>query len=206
MPDPVPTLDLALDPRTTALVLVDLQAFTVALPARPNSGAEVLAAAADVAGAVRAAGGLVVHVVASLGRDGGRALRQPIADVAPPALDLPPGWDAIPPELGPAPRDVIVTKWGWDGFHGTDLDLQLRRRGVATLLVCGIASDLGVESTARHAGECGYQQVFVREALSAFDPAAHAAALGVLARIGRVRGAADVVAALGVAVPSGATA
>jgi nicotinamidase-related amidase len=201
----VPDPDLSLVPATTALVLVDLQAFTVALPTRPLAGHDVLTAAGGLADAVRAAGGLVVHVVASLGRDGGRALIQPVADVAPPALQLPAGWDAIPPELGPAPQDVIVTKWGWDGFHGTDLDLQLRRRGITTLLVGGIASDMGVESTARHAHEYGYEQVFVREVLSAFDPAAHAAALDVLGRIGRVRVSADVVAALGVTVAAGAT-
>src|SRR3954447_14987872 len=136
----MPDHELTLIPAATALVLVDLQAFTVALPTVPRPGGEVLTAAAAVAHGVRASGALVVHVVASLGRDGGQALWQPTTDVASPAMQLPEGWDAIPPELGPAPGDVIVTKWGWDGFHGTDLDLQLRRRGIRTLLIGGIAS------------------------------------------------------------------
>jgi nicotinamidase-related amidase len=203
----VSDLSLTVDPARTALLLVDLQSFTVAAPTQPRPAADVVKTAAHVAAALRAAGGLVVHVVASLGPDGGRALTQPHADVTMPAVQLPAGWDVIPAELGPEPGDVIVTKWGWDGFHGTDLDLQLRRRGITTLLVTGIATNIGVESTARHGRECGYEQVFVADALSAFSAEAHAASLaGALAMIGQVRSADLVVAALGRPVAAGSAA
>jgi nicotinamidase-related amidase len=171
----------------TALVLIDLQAFTAYLPTAPLPATEVVCNAARLAKACRTAGVLVVQVNATLGVGGGVALANPPSDLPAPTAALPDGWDAIPAELGPDPADVVVAKWGWDGFHGTDLDLQLRRRGIDTIILGGIATNVGVESSARSAREHGYRQIFAADLLSAFTEAEHTTTLAMFARIGHVR-------------------
>ena len=57
-----------------------------------------------------------------------------------------PDWAEIIPELGPEPGDFVITKRQWGAFYGTDLDLQLRRRNIDTIVLCGIATNFGVES------------------------------------------------------------
>jgi nicotinamidase-related amidase len=95
------------------------------------------------------------------------------------------------------PGDTRVLKRNWGAFYGTDLDLQLRRRGIDTLVLSGIATNLGVESTARDAYERGYHQVFVEDAMSGLGAGAHEAAVGTtFPRIGQVRTSHDVLAAL----------
>src|SRR3546814_10758135 len=54
------------------------------------------------------------------------------------------------------PTDLRITKHQWGAFYGTDLDLQLRRRRIETVVIGGIATNFGVESTARAAHEHGY--------------------------------------------------
>ena len=101
-------------------------------------------------------------------------------------------------ELGPQPGDHVVRKRQWGAFYGTDLDLQLRRRGIGTVVLCGISTNFGVESTAGDAYERGYQQVFVEDACAARTAEGHAFVFRtVFSRIGRVRSADEVVAALG---------
>jgi nicotinamidase-related amidase len=100
--------------------------------------------------------------------DGKDALR-PIVDAPWPAQTPPPGWADIVPELGPKPGDFVITKHQWGAFYGTELDLQLRRRGMATIVMCGIATNIGVESTARFAYEYGYNQIFAEDAMSALS-------------------------------------
>ncbi len=82
-------------------------------------------------------------------------------------------------------------------FYGTDLDLQLRRRHIDTIVLCGIATNIGVESTARDAYERGYQQVFVEDATSDLSAEAHTFSMEhVLSRIGRIRSTDEVLNAL----------
>ena len=89
----------------------------------------------------------------------------------------------------------------WGAFYGTELDLQLRRRGIDTILLAGISTNVGVESTARDAYERGYEQVFVEDAMAARSPDEHLHTIRtVFARIGRVRLTAEVLAALEMAV------
>ena len=64
-------------------------------------------------------------------------------------------FSELVPEIGPRPSDHVVVKRQWGAFYGTDLDLQLRRRGIPRLVLCGIATCYGVESTARDAYERG---------------------------------------------------
>jgi len=194
-------MDLELTPARTALVVIDLQRGTAAMPAAPHPASDVVAHAAAIAHALRAAGGTVVLVRVTPSTDGRDALR-PRTDM--PAWHpgpRPPDWAEIVPELGPEPGDLVITKRQWGAFYGTELDLQLRRRGVDTILLVGISTNVGVESTARDAYERGYDQVFVEDAMTARSPDDHVHTLGtVFSRIGRVRSTAEVLAALG-AVP-----
>ncbi|SPT94967.1 hydrolase [Bacillus subtilis] len=84
--------------------------------------------------------------------------------------------------------DYTVTKRQWGAFFGTDLDLQLRRRGIDTIVLCGIATNIGVESTAREAFQLGYQQIFITDAMSTFSDEEHEATLRfIFPRIGKSR-------------------
>jgi nicotinamidase-related amidase len=190
-------MELHLEPATTALVVIDLQRGIVANPAAPHDPKDVVARAAQLAGAMRAAGGTVVLVHVTPSPDGKDALR-PITDgPGRPGGSPPPDWSEIVPELGPEAANVVITKHQWGAFYGTELDLQLRRRGIDTIVLCGIATNWGVESTARDAFERGYQQVFVEDAMSARAAEEHAHTVSTLfPRIGRVRSTAEVLAAL----------
>ncbi len=191
--------ELKIEPARTALVVIDLQRGIVSMPAAPHPPAEVVARAAELAKATRAAGGTVVLVHITRSPDGKDGLR-PTTDT-PPAWaggrSLPPDWSEIAPELGPETNDIVIGKHQWGAFYGTDLDLQLRRRGIDTIVLCGIATNVGVESTARDAYERGYDQIFVEDATSARDPEEHRhTVLTLFPRIGRVRSTAEVIAAI----------
>jgi nicotinamidase-related amidase len=143
----------------------------------------------------------VVLVRVTPSEDGRDALRPRTDMPAQHPGPRPPDWAEIVPELGPEPGDLVITKRQWGAFYGTELDLQLRRRGVDTILLVGISTNVGVESTARDAYERGYDQVFVEDAMTARSPDDHVHTLRtVFSRIGRVRSTAEVLAALG-AVP-----
>jgi nicotinamidase-related amidase len=104
---------------------------------------------------------------------------------------------ADPAELPAHPGDIAIVKRQWGAFHGTELDLQLRRRGIRTIVLAGIATAIGVESTARFAWELGYDLVFAEDATSGPDAAMHANSFEkVFPRLGRVRTTAQVLAAL----------
>lgn len=91
----------------------------------------------------------------------------------------------------------MITKRQWGAFYGTELDLQLRRRDIDTIILCGILTTVGVESTARDAFERGYNQVFVEDAMAAREAADHVHTVGtIFPRIGRVRSTEEVLAAL----------
>ena len=146
----MPDDTLTLDPATTALVLIDLQKGIVTRDTAPHTAAQVVENGVRLADAFRAAGALVVlvHVAFSADR---RDLLDPPRDEVPPPSTPPPDWAEIVPELGPRAGDVVITKHQWGAFYGTELDLQLRRRGVTGIVLGGIATSIGVESTARAA-------------------------------------------------------
>jgi nicotinamidase-related amidase len=179
------------DPATAALISIDLQFGVVALPAAPHKGTDVVSRAADVAEALRGVGGTIVwvNVVPPIGK----TALLPETDTPPPTYPaFPENWSDLVPELRIEPEDVRVTKRNWGAFYGTDLDLHLRRRGIKTLIIVGIATNLGVESTARDAYERAYQQVFVEDAMSGLGEAAHNNAItAVFPRMGKVRSTAE---------------
>ena len=135
----------------------------------------------------------LVHVVFSP-----EAALHPAADEAMPSRSgMPEDWADIVPELGPEPSDVVITKRQWGAFYGTDLDLRLRRNGLDTIVLTGISTTYGVESTARFAYEYGYQQIFAEDAMSDRSAEAHKNAIDlVLKRIGRVRKTSEILEAL----------
>jgi nicotinamidase-related amidase len=172
-PDTEPRL--ALDPARTALVLVDLMDRIVGLPLEPRKGTDVLVAAEELARTFRATGALVVLI---------RVERSGVPD-QPPGSGLVAGLAAD--------GDLEIVKRTIGGFQGTGLHEALRERGVSTLLFGGIATNLGVESTARAAGDLGYDLVFVEDAMSAFTAAEHEASVRLdFPRLGTVVTTADV--------------
>ena len=157
---------------TTALVVIDLQNGVAGMPTAPHAAADVVARAAELAGAFRAAGLPVVLVRVTSAVDGSDAV--PGRSEAPRRSGgRPEGWDAIVDDLAGHPGDIVVTKRNWGAFFGTDLDLQLRRRGVTQIVLAGIATSIGVESTARAAYEHGYHVTLATDAMADMDPEAH---------------------------------
>lgn len=189
------TEPLHLDPATTALVLIDLQRGIVGLPVAPHTSADVLARSARLAAAFRAAGALVVLVRVSQSPGGAEVLKQPRDSALGGVREA--GWDQLAPELGSNDQDLVITKHQWGAFYGTSLDMHLRRRGIQTIVLGGIATNFGVESTARDAFERGYSLVFVEDAMASMKAEAHAfACQHIFPRLGRVRSTEVVLEAL----------
>ena len=188
---------LSLDPATTALVLIDLQRGIVAGDKMPHTSEAVVARGAELAAAFRARQALVVLVNVDLGPNG-EIFPRPAADNPRPAITYPPGWIDLVPELDRQPTDITVTKHQPNAFYCTDLDVHLRRRGIRTIVLGGIATNLGVEGTARAAFERGFEQVFVEDAMTARAEVLHThAVVHFLPTIGRVRSTREVIDALG---------
>ena len=188
------TQALSLNPRTTALVMIYLQHGIVSRPVAPYSGAQVVANAKPLADALRARGGTVVWVHVLLNE----LLALP-ADAPGRTPDTPPApaeASELVPEIGAQPEDVIIAKRQWGAFYGTNLEQQLRRRGIDTIVIGGIATNFGVESTARAAFDLGFKLVFVEDATSGLNEEMHHFSFEKLFRhMGHVRSTQETIAA-----------
>ncbi len=182
-----------LDPRTTALVLIDLQKGITGPGRAPYASEDVVAKGKALAERFRAAGSPVFLVHVHWAKDYSDTLKQPVDEPAQlPADGLPEGWNDFADNLK-QPGDIIIHKRNWGAFHGTDLDLQLRRRGVQTVVLAGIATNIGVESTARDAWERNYNLVVVEDACTTNSAEAHAVSFThIFPRISRVVKTADI--------------
>ncbi|KNC89496.1 hydrolase [Trabulsiella odontotermitis] len=177
---------LKLNAKTTALVVIDLQEGILPHAGGPHSANDVVTKAATLAAKCRQQGSPVVLV----------ARNQPV-DAPAPARALPDNWWVYPPALGKQDSDIEVTKHQWGAFYGTDLELQLRRRGIDTLILCGISTSVGVESTARNAWELGFALVIAEDACSAASAEQHQNSVThTFPRIARVRSTEEILAAL----------
>ncbi|MFD8244110.1 isochorismatase family protein [Nocardia sp. NPDC059691] len=161
----------ALDP-SSALVLVDLQNALIDAPTVPYTGREVVARAVELARAFHEHSAPVVLVRVTARADGADAAPGR-SDISSPPGSLPDGWDVIVDDLAGHPDDIMVTKRTWGAFHGTDLDLQLRRRRVTQIVLAGLTTSIGVESTARAAFEHGYHVTLATDAMADLNVEAH---------------------------------
>ncbi len=185
-------MDLTLDPKSTALVLIDLQNAIVSRQLAPHASADVVRNCVSLADSLRSKGGTVVFVHVLLNE----ILRLPV-DRPMPASTPPPDASDLVPETNVQPGDVIIAKRQWGAFYGTNLEQQLRRRGIRTIVLGGIATNMGVESTGRAAFDQGYELVFAEDAMSSMSAEAHSFALtNFFPLMGRVRSTDQITAAL----------
>ena len=173
-----------LNPNTTALVLIDLQEGVVPMGKAPRPGTEVVENAKRLARTFREAGApvVLVHVSFDKGDMPSRNVDKPGA----PPEGTPPEFSRLVAGLREE-GDLVVLKHHWGAFVGTDLDLQLRRRGVRTVVIGGISTNLGVESTARSAWELSYDVVIAEDATASSTEEMHRFAITqILPQIARV--------------------
>ncbi|HDL8052586.1 TPA: hydrolase [Yersinia enterocolitica] len=189
---------MKLDAKTTALVLIDLQQGILPFAKGPYSAEQVVATNAGLAEGFRKLSAPVVFVRVGWSDSFAEALKQPVDQPSPsPAGGLPESWWTFPSELAVTDSDIKVIKHQWGAFYGTDLDLQLRRRGIKTIVLAGIATNIGVESTARAAWEHGYELVIAEDGCSTASTEMQQFAVEkIFPRISRVRNSTEILAAL----------
>lgn len=186
---------LTLNPSRSALVLIDLQEGILPFAGGPHSAADVVKRAAELAQGFRDANAPVFLVRVGWSADFADALKQPVDSAR--GDTLPANWWDIPADLKAQDSDIRIIKRQWGAFYGTELEMQLRRRGIETIVLGGIATNIGVESTARNAWELGFELVLVEDICSAHDKAQHDGSFQhIFPRLGRVRHSAQVLAAL----------
>ncbi len=168
------TSKLMLDPKTSALLVMDLQTVVVEMVATDKDA--LLARTAKLIDSARTAEMKVIYVAvgfrlgypevsprnASFGpiRESGRF------------AEGSPGLE-VHPAVAPQPGEIVVTKHRVSAFAGTDLDMILRAQGIETLVLTGIATSGVVLSTLRHAADADYRIVVVEDCCGDRDPEVH---------------------------------
>ena len=176
-----------LDPRT-ALVIIDLQKGIVSLA--PAAATEVVPRAATLAAAFRKQGLPVVLVNVAGGAPGRTEQSRNTAA-------FPADWTELVPELNRQPSDHLVTKRTWGAFTGTDLEAYLKKENVTQIVLAGVATSIGVESTARHAYELGFNVTLALDAMADLRPEAHANTLAhIFPRLGETGTSQEILALL----------
>jgi ureidoacrylate peracid hydrolase len=163
-----------IEPSTTALIAVDLQcSFVEGSPVAAPDAPAIVAKLNGLAAACRAAGALVVHTAhvirpdhANLGQLGEIF---PVIDAG--MLDEESDTAAIHPSVVVAPEDVVVKKPRFGAFTNTDLESILRQRGIDTVIVGGLTTNVCVETTAREASVRDFKTIFLADGSATFDHA-----------------------------------
>jgi len=170
----------------TALIVIDLQNGIVNSPRAPYTGVQVVQKASSMVRKFLEKGAFVVLVrVATFD---GKDMLRPNTDQSSRSNRFSEGWDQWVPELADFTNAYTMTKRQWGAFYGTDLDAQLRRRGIQTVVLCGISTGIGVDTTAREAYQHGYSQIFVEDAMTASTKEEHDYVCHyIFPRIGRIR-------------------
>ncbi|PCE32994.1 cysteine hydrolase family protein [Burkholderia ubonensis] len=173
----------------TALVVIDLQKGIVGLPTAHPPG-DVVARSRALLDAFRSRGLPVVLVNVTGGAPGRTEL--------PPRTEpFPADWAEFVPELNRQAGDHVVTKKTWGAFTGTGLDAHLKAAGVTQVVVVGIATSIGVESTARQAFELGYNVTLAIDAMTDLNAQAHANSIArIFPRLGETASTQEVIALL----------
>ena len=189
---------LNLNPATTAVVLIDLQKGLLGLPLAPYAATQVVGSAVRLAKKVTTTGGTVVLVRVDFGDGLAAAPRgQTDTPLAIPAGGIPADWSEIAPDLLAIQPCLTVTKHNWSAFYGTNLDLQLRRRGISHIILGGLMTNFGVESTARDGWQHNYTVVVAEDACGSFNADLHGFAIAnTLPRVSLVRKSSEIIAAL----------
>ena len=183
---PATTLD-----RRTALIVVDLQKGIASIPS-VHPMADVVKNASSLAAAFRRHGLPVILVNVAGGAPGRTEQAQHLGE-------LPADWADLLPELHQQPQDHLVTKRTWGAFTGTDLEGHLRGKGVTQVVLCGVATSIGVESTARHAYELGLNVTLAVDAMTDMNADAHADSVAwIFPRLGETGATQEIIDLLGV--------
>ena len=186
-----------LDTQHTALIVIDPQNWTLGMPLAPWSRSDVTSHVAQLAEAIYKTGNVIL-TRADFSEGYADALKTPVDIALPlPQGGIPEAALAFDKTVEAAGCDVVITKRQWSAFHGTELDLQLRRRGVTTIVLAGVMSNFGVESTARDAWQHNYTVVVAEDACSSLSAEMQSFSMQkILPRVARVRSTAQIVAAL----------
>jgi biuret amidohydrolase len=223
---PLPIPEFSLDPRSTALLVIDMQRFCADM--NYGLGRKLTLAFPDLAAGYA---DRLPEVVANVQRliEFFRAHRQRVIYTTfgpelPDGSDLPwfrnrvdpsgrrtynnfprgtPEHDILP-ELSPLPGELVVNKTTTSPFTSTGIDQTLRHIGISGLVIAGLSTDACVEGTARDAADHGFRCVVVADACAALDESAHDASLATFARLfGRVNGTDEILAELSKALSPG---
>lgn len=181
----------------SALVLIDLQNGITArkISPSPYTSEEVIQNASKLVNVFSEKGAFIVLVRVST--IDGKDMVRPKTDSKVTGMKYPEGWDKLVPEIADTKNAHIVTKRQWGAFYGTDLDLQLRRRGIDTIILGGISTNIGVDTTAREAYQRGYNQIFVEDAMTAVTKEEHEYVCKyIFPRIGKIRTTKEIVSSL----------
>jgi nicotinamidase-related amidase len=177
----------ALDPKA-ALIVVDLQALVLSLPVEGLS--EVVAASARLAKAFRAKDLPVVLVNVDGVAPGRTEQQRRLPELTPEML-------AFAPQLEQQASDIVVTKRTWGAFTATGLEATLKGLGVTQVVVCGVATSAGVESTARQAHEAGFNVTLATDAMADMSGEAHEnSILRIFPRLGETGTSEEIIAML----------
>lgn len=183
--------DLNLDAKATAVVVIDLQQAIVARQTAPHAAMDVVKRAADLCDRFRAKGSPIVFVHVDMANFVKLTVDKPTRD--PNAPPPPPSASDLVPETRKQPSDLLISKRFWDAFPNTDLEQKLRERNIHTIVLCGISTNFGVESTARTGAALGFDMVLIEDAMTSMDAAAHRFAIeNIFPRLGRVRASGEV--------------
>ena len=200
-PDPI-----AIDPRRTALVMIDMQRDFIepgGFGETLGNNVALLKAAVpplqSVLASARKAGMLIIHTREGHRPDLSDAPKHKV-ERGEPSLRIgapgpmgrilvrgEPGHDIIP-ELYPAPGEPVIDKPGKGAFYQTDLELMLKNREIDTLLVCGVTTEVCVNTTVREANDRGFRCVVLSDCCASYFPEFHAAGLAMIKAQGGIFG------------------
>ena len=185
------TLEELCDPARLALVVYDMQ---VGIMRQLPNAAEYTARVIEVLEAARSGGYRVIftrHTSMPLELSGVAQLRMAMAwqrvdDVAKVRPAFPPdaAQTQLIPELAPRPSEAVFDKITMSAFEGTPLDIVLRDCGIVAVALVGVALEVGIEPTARHAADLGYRPIVVVDACGGRDQAARERSVAGLAFAG----------------------
>jgi nicotinamidase-related amidase len=162
--------NLSLHPPTTALVAIDLQNAIMGITALPYPVIDVVKRNRLMAERLRARGGLVVWVRVDLQHFLQIPVDQPSTFTG---KQFPDEFSEIASSAGFQDGDLLVTKHHWGAFAGTTLEQQLRSRGIDTVVLTGVSTNAGVESTLRQGTGLGFGFVVVEDACSSQNAEEH---------------------------------